>query len=172
MSAIPHLNSPKIRSAQSTDLAAIQKIMNHAIRHTTAIYDYTERSDEYMQQWFANKASLKFPVIVVELNQEVVGFGTFGAFRPHDGFLHTVEHSLYVNESYQGKGFGKLLLKALIQAATENGKHSMIGGIDGANTGSIALHEKCGFREAGRLKEAGFKFDRWLDLVFMELILK
>ncbi|MGK4568688.1 N-acetyltransferase family protein [Flavobacterium sp. 3HN19-14] len=98
--------------------------------------------------------------------------GSYGTFRIKAAYQFTVEHSVYVAEEFSGKGIGKLLLQQLIATAKEEGYHLMIGCIDADNSGSIAFHEKFGFEVTGHLKEVGFKFDRWLDLVLMQLVLK
>ncbi len=161
-----------IRNATEEDLPQILLILNEAIKNTTAIYHYEEHSESQFQQWFQDKQLHNFPVFVIEENSTIMAYGTYGTFRPFAGFQFTVEHSVYVHPEYQGKGLGKLLLKALIEKATTDGFHCMIAGIDAENTSSIAFHKKFGFKEAGRFPEAGRKFDRWLDLVFMQLLLK
>ena len=102
----------------------------------------------------------------------MIGFGTYGTFREKIGYQYTVEHSVYVAEAFIGKGIGTLLLTELIQLAKSQGYHTMIGAIDADNGDSIAFHKKFGFVECGIIKEAAFKFNRWLDLLFMQLILK
>ncbi|HEX8269845.1 MAG TPA: GNAT family N-acetyltransferase [Flavobacterium sp.] len=161
-----------IRKAKNQDLAAILEIVNYSIVNTTANYNYEPQSIEAQQLWFEHKLRENFPVIVAELDQKVVGYGTYGTFREKIGYQFTVEHSVYVGPGYVGKGIGKLILLELIALATENGFHTMIGGIDAANTDSIDFHKRFGFVECGIIKEAGFKFGRWLDLQFMQLLLK
>lgn len=158
-----------LRPATANDLEGILAIVNHNILHSTALYDYNVKSMEYMQQWFTEKQEAGWPVIVADIKGKVAGYGTYGTFRTKDGYKYTVEHSVYVNEEYHGNGIGKMLLADLIVLAKKQGMHSMIAGIDAENKGSIEFHKKFGFREAGLLKEVGFKFNRWLDVVFMEL---
>lgn len=158
-----------LRPATTNDLEGILAIVNHNILYSTALYDYNVKSMEYMQQWFKEKQEAGWPVIVADIKGKVAGYGTYGTFRTKDGYKYTVEHSVYVNEEYHGKGIGKMLLANLITLAAKQGMHSMIAGIDAENKGSIEFHKKFGFREAGLLKEVGFKFNRWLDVVFMEL---
>ncbi|WP_417352689.1 GNAT family N-acetyltransferase [Flavobacterium alkalisoli] len=158
-----------LRPAVINDLEGILAIVNHNILYSNALYDYNVKSMEYMQQWFTEKQEAGWPVIVADIKGKVAGYGTYGTFRTKDGYKYTVEHSVYVNEEYHGKGIGKMLLADLITLATKQGMHSMIAGIDAENKGSIEFHKKFGFREAGLLKEVGFKFNRWLDVVFMEL---
>ena len=99
---------------------------------------------------------------------KVLGYGTFGQFRPYEGFRHTVEHSVYVHHAHRGLGVGERLLTALIARARAQDVHVMIGGIDIENAGSIALHRKLGFEHVGTIRQAGFKFGRWLDLGFFQ----
>jgi L-amino acid N-acyltransferase YncA len=161
-----------IRNATVEDLPQILEIVNHAILHTTSNYLYEVQTLENQLQWFEEKKSKQFPIIVADYNGTAIGFGTYGTFREKIGYQFTVEHSVYVAPEFIGKGIGKQLLLALIVLAKDEGYHTMIGGIDAANTGSIAFHSKFGFVETGILKEVGFKFGKWLDLQFMQLILK
>lgn len=160
-----------IRDAVATDLEDILNIMNEAILNTTSVYDYKERSINYINEWWANKNKGLFPVIVCEIEGKVVAYGSFGIFRQWEAYKLSVEHSVYVNPNYQRLGIGKEMLKLLISKAKKEGYHTMIGGIDSMNTQSIELHKKFGFVEVGKIKEVGYKFEKWLDLVFMQLIL-
>jgi len=161
-----------IRPAALADLPAILEIVNYAILNTTAIYDYEARTLEEQKIWFEEKQTSQFPVIVAELTDEVVGFGTFGTFRIKVGYRFTIEHSVYVNDKAIGKGIGKLILQKLIDLAKEENYHSIIGVIDASNSGSIEFHKKFGFVQVGVLKQAGYKFDKWLDVSLMQLLLK
>ena len=161
-----------IRPATSDDLLSILDIVNHSILHTTANYNYDIQTIEVQNKWFEDKQLHHFPVIVAERNGQVIGYGTYGTFREKIGYQYTVEHSVYVDEKYTGKGIGKLLLQELIQLAKTQGYHTMIGAIDADNLDSIAFHKKFGFVECGIIKEAAFKFNKWLDLLFMQLIIK
>lgn len=160
-----------IRQAIEEDVNAILKIINHEIQHSTALYDYKERT--YVQQlaWFKKKKVDQMPVIVAQLRNKVVGFGTYGIFRPWDAYQFSIEHSLYVNADNRGLGIGKKLLSELIQLARQNGYHTMIAGIDSSNEGSFHFHKQFGFQEIGTFREIGYKFDRWLDLRFLQLFL-
>ncbi len=160
-----------IRKATTADVPNILVIVNHAILHTTSNYLYDIQSLETQLQWFEDKENKKFPVLVADYNGNAIGFGTYGTFREKIGYQFTVEHSVYVAAEFINKGIGRLLLEALIEKAKLEGYHTMIGGIDAANKDSIAFHKKFGFVENGILKEVGFKFGKWLDLQFMQLIL-
>lgn len=161
-----------IRQANENDLEAILEIVNYSILHTTANYNYEVQTLEIQTKWLQQKHEQNFPVIVATQDNEVIGFGTYGMFREKIGYQFTVEHSIYVAPHLIAKGIGKLLMSELIELATKQKIHTMIGGIDASNTYSIDFHKKFGFTECGIIREAGFKFDRWLDLQFMQLLLK
>ena len=152
--------------------AHILSIFNEAIVNSTALYDYKPRTAEMMQAWFEAKAKGRFPVIGVEgENGELMGFASFGSFRAWPAYKYSVEHSVYVDVRFRGRGVGRRLLEEVIAAAREQDYHVLIGAIDAANTASLALHERGGFTHCGTIREAGFKFGRWLDLSFYQLIL-
>ena len=109
-----------------------------------------------------------FPVLVAGQESRILGFGSYGQFRPHEGYVQTVEHSLYVHRGARRCGVGRALLASLIECAIQDGKHVMIGGIEAGNAASIALHERAGFGRAALLVQVGRKFDRWLVLLFMQ----
>jgi L-amino acid N-acyltransferase len=150
---------------------AILAILNHAIVHSTALYDYKPRSPESMVSWFAAKRTGRYPVIGVIKDEQLAGFATYGSFRAWPAYKYSVEHSVYVHPDHRGKGLGLALMQRLIVTAAEQQYHVMIGGIDVANEASIALHKRLGFTHAGTIQQAGFKFARWLDLAFYQRIL-
>jgi phosphinothricin acetyltransferase len=151
----------------------ILAIFNEAIINSTALYDYKPRTLESMVGWFDAKVRGNYPVIGVEDNAgELMGFASFGAFRPHPAYKYTIEHSVYVDARFRGQGVGRMLLGAIIMAAEKQDYHVMVGGIDAANALSIKLHQSLGFTPCGIVKHAGFKFGRWLDLAFYQLILR
>ena len=160
-----------LRKATQSDLSSILEIVNHAIATTTSIYDYDARTIEVQTHIFESKKAKGFPLYVAECNNEILGFGTYDTFRTKIGYRFTVEHSVYADKNYIGKGVGKLLLTELIQHAKGQKLHTMIGVIDSENINSITFHEKFGFEKAGYIKESGYKFDKWLDSVFMQKIL-
>lgn len=153
--------------------AAILEILNDAIVNSTALYDYRPRPPESMVEWFKTKESGRFPVIgAIDEGGTLAGFATYGTFRAWPAYKYSIEHSVYVHKAHRGKGIGKGLMRELIGAAKLQQYHCMIGGIDIANVGSIAMHEKLGFGHAGTIRQAGFKFGRWLDLGFWQLLLE
>jgi L-amino acid N-acyltransferase YncA len=153
--------------------AAILAIFNDAIVNTTALYDYQPRTPESMVTWFEAKTKGRYPVIGVESDEgELMGFASFGPFRAWPAYKYTVEHSVYVDSRFRGQGVGRALLGAVILAAEKQDYHVMVGGIDATNAVSIKLHESLGFKSCGVVRHAGFKFGRWLDLAFYQLILR
>jgi phosphinothricin acetyltransferase len=160
-----------VRSATAADLPCILAIYNDAVLHTTASYDEQPSTLEQRAAWFEERARQDFPVLVADLDGVVVGFGALGAFRPKAGYRYTAEHSVYVDADHRRRGVGRRLLAPLVAAARERRMHAMIAVIDAANTGSVRLHAAFGFTQVAHLREVGYKFDRWLDLLYMELLL-
>ena len=151
---------------------AILAIFNEAIANSTALYDYKPRSAETIAEWFDAKAKGNFPILGLENPAgELLGFASYGAFRSHPAYKYTVEHSVYIDTRFRRQGHGRRLLREIISAAQAQQYHVMVGVIDSANIASIALHEEFGFAHSGTIRHAGFKFGRWLDLVFYQLLL-
>ncbi|HZP19100.1 MAG TPA: GNAT family N-acetyltransferase [Bauldia sp.] len=157
-----------VRPAAEADLPAILAIYNDAVLNTTAIWNDAVADLENRRQWFNARAALNYPVLVAADDGAILGYASFGDFRAFDGYRFTVENSVYVAAEARRKGIASALLTALIARATDLGKHVMIAGIAGENEVSIHLHQKHGFIETARMPEVGFKFGRWLDLVFMQ----
>jgi L-amino acid N-acyltransferase YncA len=153
-------------------LDTIRAIFNDAIVNSTALYDYVPRSPEVMEVWFEAKQKGGLPILGVLSDEgELMGFGSYGPFRPHAAYKYSVEHSTYVDARFRGRGLGKEILQRLIERAQQQDYHMMIGVIDAQNATSIALHEKLGFTSCGHIREAGYKFGRWLDLALYQLVL-
>ena len=163
---------PTLRPARESDLPFIQALYNWAIEYTTSVYDHNLRDEAFMREWWHIKHTKTQPVILLEIDGKAAGFATYGDFRPHFGFLYTKEHSLYLHPDYQGRGWGKYLLEGIEQEARNQNVHVLIAGIDADNQTSIRLHQKLGFQQVGQLKEVGFKFNRFLDLVFLQKVLQ
>jgi L-amino acid N-acyltransferase YncA len=159
-----------IRDAREDDLAGILAIYNHVIAHTTAVYTETPAPLADRDAWFKARRAGGLPVLVAD-DGGVIGFASFGDFRPWPGYARTVEHSVHVAEAARGRGIGSALVRRLVEEARARNKHVMIGGIDAGNVASIALHRRLGFTEAGILREVAQKFGRWLDLLFMQRML-
>jgi len=150
----------------------ILAIFNDAILNSTALYDYKPRTAETMLRWFEAKRKGNFPVIGAAAESgELMGFASYGTFRPFPAYKYTIEHSVYVAQKFRGQGIGKLLLREIIVSAREADYHLLVGVIDSQNAVSIGLHKQAGFVHAGTIRHAGFKFGRWLDVDFYELLL-
>jgi L-amino acid N-acyltransferase YncA len=160
-----------LRDATEADLPAILEIYNDVLLTTTAVYSEAAHTLEMRQAWFNERKSAGFPVIVAEQGGEIAGFATYGHFRVWPCYRFTVEHSVYVQRNKRGQGISKILLATIIDHAKSAGKHALIAGVDSENEVSLQLHKKFGFEQVAHFKQVGFKFNRWLDLIFLELIL-
>ena len=161
-----------VRCTHERHATAILDIFNEAILTSTALYDYRPRAPESMAPWFETKRKGNFPVIGIESQDgTLLAFGSYGSFRAWPAYKYTVEHSVYVHRDHRGKGLGRVIMQALIQAARERDVHAMVGAIDASNTASLALHESLGFQRVGTMPQVGFKFGRWLDLALVQLLL-
>ncbi len=151
---------------------AILAIFNEAIVNSTALFDYNPRTLEWMESWFESKSRGGYPVVGMEDDAgELMGFGSYGPFRAWPAYKYTVEHSVYVETRFRGRGLGKTLLREIIVQATAQNYHTLIGGIEATNAASIALHQRLGFTHCGTVAQAGYKFGRWLDLAFYQRLL-
>lgn len=160
-----------IRNAQEADLPALLEIYNDIILNTTAVYDYEPHTIEMRRQWFDTKRQQGFPVFVAGENGCIEGFSSLGPFRAWAAYKYTAEISIYVSAEHRGRGIGKLLLQPLIEAAQNMKLHTLVAGIDATNESSLRLHRSFGFEEVAHFKEVGWKFDRWLDLKFLQRII-
>lgn len=161
-----------IRQANEKDLNDILEIYNDAILNTTAIYTYKAQTFEERKLWFNNKIEDGYPVFVYEENNRTIGFSTYGPFRAWPAYKYTIEHSVYVKADCRNKGVGTALLNEVIKDAVKKEYATIVAGIDSANDKSIKMHEKFGFKYSGTIKRAGYKFEKWLDLVFYQLNLE
>jgi len=161
-----------IRSAHKGDLPEILAIYNDAVLNTTASYDYEPHTLEQRTAWFDQHQQQKLPIIVaVDDAGTVLGWGSLSHFRERIGYRFTVEHSVYVSPDHRRRGIGRMIVSELIDMARALGKRVIVGGVDTLNEGSIQLHKQLGFEEVAHFKQVGFKFGRWLDVVFMERFL-
>lgn len=159
-----------VRLAAADDLPGIHEIYNEAVRQTTATYDYDPRPIEHRQRWFEQHQADGYPVFVaVDAAGRVVGWSALNKYHDRVGYRFTTENSVYVAADRRGQGIGKRLLAPLITAARQRGLHAIVAAIDADNAASIQLHAGFGFEKVGLFKEVGFKFDRWLDVLYMEL---
>jgi phosphinothricin acetyltransferase len=160
----------RIRTATVADVPSINAIYNYYVPRSTCTYQYDPEPDEARLAWFAKHGD-EHPVIVAEIEGEVIGWGSLSPFRSRDGYRHTAEISVYVRHDLHRQGIGKALLAELIERAKMIGHHTLVGGISADQAASIELHEGMGFQKVGHFREIGYKFDQWLDVVFMQLML-
>jgi phosphinothricin acetyltransferase len=164
------MEPPRLRAATAADLAAINDIYNHYVLTSTCTYQTEPSTAAEREAWFAAHGA-KHPVIVAEAGNRVVGWGSLSKFHQRSAYENTVEDSVYLHHEARGQGLGSALLRELIARARTLGHHTMMGGISADQSASLALHRKLGFTEVARLREVGFKFGRWLDVVWMQRML-
>jgi len=158
-----------VRAATKDDLAAINDIYNHYVVHSTTTYDVVPITAEERARWFAEHGP-EHPVIVAEQSGEVLGFGSLSRFRTRFAYRHSAEDSVFVRHDCFRQGIGSAILADLVARAKAIGHHTLIGGIDAEQEASILLHARHGFEEVARFREVGYKFERWLDVVFMQRV--
>src|SRR6266404_3248756 len=162
----------KVRPAADDDLRGILEIYNEAVLNTTATYDYEPRTLEHRTAWFEEHAKHNYPVFVaVNEDGNLAGWSALNRYHDRKGYQYTTENSVYVAAAQRGRGIGKLLMKPLIETARQRGIHAILAGIDADNEASIRLHASFGFVKVAHFKQVGFKFGRWLDVVYLELLL-
>lgn len=159
-----------IRGAREEDLPDITRIYNNAILNTTATFDTEPKTIEDRAEWFSEHTD-EFPLIVAAIGGRVVGWGSIGPYGERKAYRYTVENAVYVDCDYRGRGLGRLLLGELVKLASERGYHAMIALVVGGNEASARLHAGFGFELIGTMREVGWKFDRWLDILVYERIL-
>jgi L-amino acid N-acyltransferase YncA len=158
----------QIRDAIQADFDEITAIYNEVLTNSTAIYSDRPTTSEERIAWWRMRQEQGYPVLVARDDGSIAGFGTFGDFRPWPGYRFTVEGTIHIPSSARGQGVGTELLQALIVRAGTLGKHMMIAGVDSENTASLRFLERFGFERVGHLREVGYKFDRFLDLIFLQ----
>lgn len=160
-----------ILDADEANLPGILAIYNDAVQNTTAIWNETLVDLANRRAWLLERQAQGFPVLAALDAGEVLGYASYGTWRNFEGFRHTVEHSVYVRRDQRGRGLGLRLMQALIERARTADLHVMIAAIEAENASSIRLHQRLGFVVTGQMPQVGRKFERWLDLTFMQLIL-
>jgi phosphinothricin acetyltransferase len=162
--------SIKLRPATEVDLGSINDIYNHYVAHSTCTYQEQPEPIEGRETWFAGHG-VKHPVTVATIDGKVSGWGSLSAYQSRSAYRHTVENSVYVHHEFHRRGIGSAILEDLIERGRLLGHRAIIAGIDGEQPASIRLHLKFGFEQVGHMKQVGFKFGRWLDVTYMQLIL-
>ena len=161
-----------IARADEGDLEDILEIYNDVIATSTAVYTEVPSTLDDRKAWWKERVEKELPVIVARDGGQVIGFATFSDFRAWPGYARTVEHSVHVHADHRGRGLGTQLVAQLFPLASAMGKHVMIAGVDASNAGSIRMHERLGFEQVAHFREVGRKFDRWLDLIFLQRFLE
>ncbi|KAF9349115.1 hypothetical protein BGX34_002047 [Mortierella sp. NVP85] len=163
------------RAAKEEDVAGINAIVNYEVQESVNNFNYNPRSQEDALTWYRSTINGGYPILVATIvvdDQEVIaGYSSLGSFRQKDGYKFTAEYSLYIHHEHRRRGLGRKLLDALLKEAKVRGFHAIIGSISEGNDASVKLAEEFGFRIVGTMKENGFKFNRWIDNTFVELIL-
>jgi L-amino acid N-acyltransferase len=160
----------RIRPAREADLGAINDIYNYFVLHSACTYQEEPETIGARKAWFARHDE-RHPITVAEIDGRVVGWGSLSAFHARSAYRFTVENSVYVDHEFQGRGIGSAVLRDLIERGRGIGHHAIVALIDAEQKGSVTMHARAGFKEVGRLGEVGLKFGKWLDVVYMELML-
>jgi len=160
-----------VRPAQLADAAAIRAIYNDEVRHATSTFDMVPRSLAEQQAWLRDRTGAFSAVVAVDAAGDVVGFGSLSPYKERAAYRTTVEDSVYVDRDRGGEGIGTALLGYLVELARSSGFHAVIARIEASGAASRALHAKCGFELVGVEREVGRKFNRWLDVAVMQLLL-
>ena len=161
----------RTRLAEPRDAEATRAIYNLEVLETTVTFDLVPRSLADQMAWIAEHSGGHPAIVAVDDGDAVQGFASLSPFRPRPAYAPTVEDSVYVRRERRGDGIGELLLRDLLDLATDHGFHSVIARIVGGHDASIKLHDKCGFEQVGAEREVGRKFGRWLDVVLMQKML-
>ena len=159
-----------IRNATIDDVAAICNIYNHYVLNTTVTFEEEAVSPIQMVKRIGDVQS-KYPWLVYESEGSIIGYAYANAWKPRAAYRHTVEVSVYLDPAHTGKGLGKEIYAALIKRLEPLNIHTAIGGVALPNEASVRLHEALGFREMGYFKEVGFKFGKWVDVAYWDLLL-
>lgn len=160
-----------VRLATDADLPGILTIYNHAVEHTTAVFEYRAHTLEMRREWFRAKHAASLPVFVAEESERILGFATYGPFRAWPAYKYSVELSVYVDVTARRQGIGTSLVRAVVSDADARGLRVLMAGITADNEISLRLHERLGFREVAHIPQVGYKFGKWLDLKFLQLML-
>lgn len=160
-----------VRPATAADLDAINGIYNYYVDNSTCTYQESSETAEGRRAWFERHGP-QHPVIVAEAAGEVVGWASLSPFHVRSAYRFTAETSVYIHHTWHRRGIGRLLMRELIAQARSLGYHTLIAGIDGEQAASIELHRQLGFEKVAHLQQVGFKFGRWLDVIYLQLMLE
>lgn len=161
----------EIRKAKHDDISSINQIYNEAIRNTNATFDIEEKTIDWQKKWFENHGT-RYPIIVVEQNGKIVGWASLSKFDEKEAYADSTEISVYIKKEFQRQGIGRKLMKSIIMEGEKSGIHTIIARITKGNDHSVRLHEMFDFKKVGILREIGYKFDKLLDVIIMQKILR
>jgi phosphinothricin acetyltransferase len=161
----------EIRAAGSADAAAIAEIYNREVLESTSTFDLVARSVDEQQIWLAERSGAFSAIVAASPAGRVLGFAALSPYKERAAYRTTVEDSVYVDRGHTGQGIGRALLEHLIGIARESGFHTVMARIEASGTASLALHRACGFELVGIEREVGRKFNRWLDVAVLQLLL-
>jgi len=164
------MSVPQLRLATAADLVAINEIYNHYVLHSTCTYQDEPTTPGEREEWFASHGP-DLPVTVAVKDGQIVGWASLSRFHRRSAYRNTIENSVYVRPELHGQGIGSMLLADSIERARKCGHHTILALIDMDQKASIQLHVKFGFKQVAHLREVGFKFGRWLDVVYLQLML-
>jgi L-amino acid N-acyltransferase len=160
-----------LRLATLADAEQIRQIYNYEVSNTTATFDLVPRTLEHQQHWIADRNGALAAIVAVDRAGEVVGFGSLSPYKERAAYRTSVEDSVYVRRDRQGRGIGKLIVNELLRIAAASGFHAVFARISAGSDASIALHKSCGFELVGIEREVGRKFNKWLDVALMQVLL-
>jgi L-amino acid N-acyltransferase YncA len=160
----------QLRLAATADLSAINEIYNYYVFNSTCTYQEEPETIDARQAWFLAHDGAH-PITVAVVGDTIVGWGSLSRYHPRSAYRYAVENSVYVRHTHLHRGIGRALLADLIDRARSLGHRTMIAGADAEQTASVALHEAMGFTRVAHLKEVGYKFGRWLDVIYMQRML-
>ena len=161
---------PVVRLAIPADLTSVREIYNHYVHTSTCTFQLDPDTATEREAWFANRDSAH-PVVVIEEAGAVIGWAALSAWKERAAYARSVEASVYVHPDHHRRGLGRALLLDLIARARDLGHHVVIGGACTEHPASIALQEAVGFERVAWFREVGYKFGRWLDVIYLQLIL-
>lgn len=160
-----------IRKATIDDLEQLKDIYNEAVLNTVATFDLEVKDYDDRRKWFEEHQKSPYILLVEEVDGKVAGYASLSKYRERPAFDASVEISVYIDKAFRNQGIGKGLMKEVLKYAYENDSvHTIVSLITGENEQSIYLHKQLGFEFCGIIKEAGYKFDRWLDLAVYQII--
>ena len=167
---IPY-SSAVIRAATDRDASGIARIYNHYVVHSVVTFEEETVSDDEMARRVREVQSAALPWLVADEEGHIAGYAYAGKWKARSGYRFTVESSVYLDPAFVARGLGTALYETLLAILREKRIHTVIGGIALPNPSSIALHEKLGFEKVAHFREQGFKFNRWIDVGYWQLML-